>query len=211
MKKIGIVFIVVMLFSCKSSKLVAEYRNPQPVIFNAYKVLLVGMTPNEEMRIDFETRIKEDFDDIGIEAVRSIDLFDIQFKASSKTEDELAAVEQQLLEKDFDAILFTKVMGAEIKPNLRSKINQLTDYSDFKNDFLENQNTYLDNHNTKTSYDIYNTETTVYCICVDKEKSLIWRGNIDVKGGAKPSKALNHYVQLIVASMKKSNVIFREN
>ncbi len=209
MKKIGIVFIVVLLFGCKSSKLVAEYKNPDPVIFTAYKVLLVGMTSNQEMRVDFETKIKKEFDKRGVESMRSVDLFDFEYTASSKTEDELAEVEQQLLDKDFDAILFTKIIGSENKLRLKDKINKLVDYSDFKDDFLDNQGEYLEDNDASIMFDLYHTETTIYCICVDKDKSLIWRGNIDVKEANNKSKILDDYIKLIVTSMEDKDVIFR--
>jgi hypothetical protein len=45
--------------------------------------------------------------------MRSLDVFDINFTDSRKTEKEHDNVEQSLLDKDFNAILFTKIVGSE--------------------------------------------------------------------------------------------------
>jgi hypothetical protein len=92
-----------------------NYKNPDHVAFTAYKVLIVGMSPNEETRIAFETKLKNEFEQRNVEAVRSIDLIDVDFTMSAKTSEELDAVEQQLIDKDFDAVLITKVVGTKNK------------------------------------------------------------------------------------------------
>ena len=77
MKKL-IILAVVLLVGCSSAQLVSNWKNPDIVLFDAYKVLIVGMTQNEEVRVDFENKLKRQFDKRGIEAVRSIDLFDVK-------------------------------------------------------------------------------------------------------------------------------------
>ena len=53
MKKIFIVFSF-LLMGCSSISLVENWKNPDIVLFNANKVLLVGMTQSEEAREHFE-------------------------------------------------------------------------------------------------------------------------------------------------------------
>ena len=36
-----------VLSGCASTKMIDTYKNPDHVVFTAYKVLLVGITPNE--------------------------------------------------------------------------------------------------------------------------------------------------------------------
>jgi hypothetical protein len=210
MKKIHLVVIIMILSSCKTTKLVDSYKNPENVVFTAYKVLLVGMTPNEESQIAFENRLKEEFDKRNIDAMRSIDLFDVNFTASSKTEEELKAVERQLLAKDFDAVLFAKVLGSENKQTLRKNISDWGNYTGkFRDDYLQHQGIY----NETGYYDqfkVYHTETTLYCICEGKEQSMVWRGSIDLTDPKDLGKSIDEYVKLVVNAMEEQDIIFRK-
>lgn len=209
MKKIHVLAILLVGLSCKSTKLVDSYKNPDHVLFTAYKVLVVGMTANEAHKIAFESKLKEEFDKRNIEAMRSIDLFDVSFTATAKTDDELAAVERQLLDKDFDAIVFAKVVGSESKQSLRKNLTDWGNYTgNFREDYIRNQGIYND-----IDYDlfkVYHTETTIYCICEGKERSLVWRGNIDLMEPNDINKSIDEYVKLLVNAMEEQDIIFRK-
>lgn len=197
-----------ILSSCSSTKLVSTWKNPDIVLFDAYKVLVVGMAQDENVRIEFETRLKERLNSKGVEAMRSVDLFDVQFTSSQKSEEELSQVEQQLLDKGFDAILFTKVVGTENKRTFRERMRNLNNmYDNFSNDYLNHQDIYYDSEYYET-FNIYQTETSLYCICVDKDRELIWRGNIDVSEPANMDKTIDSYIKLISEKMKEQEVLF---
>ncbi|NHF59725.1 hypothetical protein FK220_010255 [Flavobacteriaceae bacterium TP-CH-4] len=208
MKKLFLLSLIV-LFGCSSAEMVDNWKNPDIVIFDASKVLLVGMTQNEDARVDFESRLKKEFDVRGVESVRSVDVFDVAFTNSKRTEKELDAFEQQLLDKDFDAILLTKIVGSETKQPLRKTIAQLYREGDgFKEDYRRNQDIYYDEEYYER-YTIYHAETSLYCICVDKERSLIWRGNIDLLDPEDIEKTVEDYVDLIITAMEEQDLIFR--
>ncbi|MGB5238983.1 MAG: hypothetical protein WBM43_13075 [Flavobacteriaceae bacterium] len=209
MKK-ALVLLIVVLASCSSAQLVDTWKNPDIVVFDAYKVLIVGMTPNEDAREKFETKMKRQFSKRKIEAVRSIDLFDVEFTHAARTEVELDEVEQVLLDRDFDAILFTKVLGSESKQSFRQRMADLDSYyGKFSDDYLSHQDIYYDD----TYYDqymIYHAETSLYCICVGKERELIWRGAIDITDPIDLTKTIDDYIKLVVLAMGEQDVIFRE-
>ncbi len=199
-----------LLSGCASTQLVDHWKNPDIVIFDAYKVLIVGMTQNEDARKDFETRMKREFTNRGIEAVRSIDLFDVAFTTTVRTEEELNLVEQQLLDKDFDAILFTKVVGSANRQTVRKHISELDSYyGRFRDDYLSNQRIYFD-QDYYDSYKVYHAETALYCICVGKERELIWRGAIDITEPENISKTIDNYIKLVVNGMRDDDIIFRK-
>ncbi|HUH47378.1 MAG TPA: hypothetical protein VLZ54_09510, partial [Arenibacter sp.] len=104
---------VLTLTGCSSANLIENWKNPDIVLFHADNVLIVGMARDQDVREDFESRLKREFDKRNVDAMRSLDVFDIDFTASGKTEEDLDNAEQSLLDKDFDAILFTKVTGSE--------------------------------------------------------------------------------------------------
>ena len=95
-----------------------------------------------------------------------------------ETEEELDRVEQQLLDKDFDAILLTKVVGTERHTNLAQSLGEIgAAYERFSRDYVVHQDIYFDKAYYEAPTDYY-TETSLYCICVGKERSLVWRNNI---------------------------------
>ncbi len=209
MKKIFLIALLALM-GCSSAELVENWKNPDIVIFDANKVLIVGMTQNEDARSEFETKLKREFKKRGVDAERSIDLFDVAFTNSHKSEEEISAVEQQLLDKDFDAILFTKILGSESRKPLVESISELDDYnSTFREDYLTHQNIYYDTDYYE-EYRIYHAETSLYCICVDKERSLIWRGSIDILDPIDVKKTVNDYIKLVVLAMEEQDLIFRK-
>ncbi|WP_339627768.1 hypothetical protein [uncultured Maribacter sp.] len=207
MKKIFIVFSF-LLVGCSSISLVENWKNPDIVLFNANKVLLVGMTQSEETREDFESQLKKEFTNRNVEAWRSIDVFDLSLTNSRKTDKELDEVEQSLLDKDFDAILLTKVTGSENRENFMKSISRWDDHqSRFNDDYLEHQGIYYDDDYYE-KFTVYHAETTLYCICEGKERAMIWRGVIDIADPNNVEKAIKDYIKLVISTLEEQDLIF---
>lgn len=197
-----------LLMGCSSTKLVGTWKNPDIVLFDAYQVLVVGMVQDDRARMEFETKFADALKAQGVDAMRSIDLFDVEFTSSKRSEQELEDVEQQLLDKGFDAILFTKVVGTENRRTFKEHLNSVDKmFMRFSNDYLEHQEIYYDPE-YYDSFNIYHAETSLYCICVGKEIELIWRGEVDVTEPANVNKAIDSYIKLITKSMGEQEVIF---
>ena len=209
MKKI-LILSLLLLSGCASMQLVSNWKNPDIVVFDAYKVLIVGMAQNPDTREDFETRMQREFLQRDVEAVRSIDVFDVAFTNSARSEAELSEMEQQLLDKDFDAILFTKVLGSENRQKFWDEMADLDNYYDgFRDDYMTNQRFY-NNRDRDNEYKVYLVETSLYCICVDKERELIWRGSIEVEDPSDISNAIKDYIALVAEAMADQDIIFRK-
>ncbi|WP_396633991.1 hypothetical protein [Maribacter sp. R86514] len=207
MKKFIVLFSL-MLMGCSSISLVENWKNPDIVIFNANKVLIVGMAQNDDTREDFETKLQKEFTSRDVEAWRSIDIFDLSLTDSRKTEKELDDVEQSLLDKDFDAILLTKIIGSENRENFVKSISRWDDHqSRFNDDYLEHQGIYYDD-NYYDQYTIYHAETTLYCICEGKERAMIWRGIIEITEPNNIDKAIKDYVKMIIVAMEDQDLVF---
>ena len=136
---------VLTLTGCSSANLIENWKNPDIVLFHADNVLIVGMARDQDVRESFESRLKKEFDKRNVDAMRSLDVFDIDFTTSGKTEEDLDNAEQSLLDKDFDAILFTKVTGSEDRQSFLKTISKWDNYQGrFKDDYLLNQKIYYD-------------------------------------------------------------------
>lgn len=86
-------------------------------------------------------------------------------------------------------------------------IKSILNRYDFKEDYRKNQDIYYDDEN----YTIYNVETSLYCICLGKERSLIWRGSIDITKPKEIEKTVDDYVKLVVLAMEEQNLIFSKD
>jgi len=210
MKKILLIALI-LLTSCSSISLVENWKNPDIVLFNANKVLLVGMAQKTDTREKFESRLQTAFQKRNIEAWRSIDIFDLAFTNSKKTEKELDAVEQSLLDKDFDAILFTKITGSENRENFMKKISRWDDHDRrFNDDYIEHQGIYYD-EGYYEQFTLYHAETTLYCICEGKKRAMIWRGIIDITDPKNIDKAIDDYVKLVIVALEEQDLVFLDD
>ena len=209
MKKISIVLLV-FIFGCSSVSLVENWKNPDIVLFDANKVLIVGMAQNSDARADFEDKLKYEFEKRNVEAMASLDVFDVNFTDSRKTEEELDYVEQSLLDKGFDAILFTKIIGSEDRRSFMKTISSWDNYQGrFNEDYLDHQEIYFDEGYYDT-FTIYHAQTTLYCICEGKERAMIWRGSIDITDPANIEKSVRDYIKLVVLALEEQDLIFRK-
>ena len=198
------------LMGCASTRMVQNWKNPDIVLFHAYQVLIVGMSQNPDTKNDFETKLQKEFEKRGVESMKGIDLFDVKFIDEAKSEEELSYVEQQLLEKGFDAILFTKLVGLENKDTFKKKTSDFHDYfGTFQEDYLHQQSMNLE-ANYNDHYPVYYTETSLYCICPDKERELIWRGSMEISNPMDIEKTVDNYIRLVVKSMEEQDIIFRK-
>lgn len=209
MKKLFLVLLIALM-GCSSAEMVENWKNPDIVIFDANKVLLVGISNNQEARINFEGQLQKEFDNRKVEAVQSLDVFDVNFIDSKRTEKELDALEQSLLDKDFDAILLTKIVGSENRKSFMKSVDNLYNSRDgFNEDYRRHQDIYYEDEYYET-YTVYNAETSLYCICIGKERSLIWRGSIDILDPDNVEKTIKDYVRLIVVAMEEQDLIFHK-
>ncbi len=198
---------MLLLTACSSVRLESSYKNPDIVLFHSNKLLIVGMTRDMSARMAFESQLQDLFEKEGVEAIRSIDLFDVAFTESERSEEELDEVEQQLLDKDFDAILFTKVIGTQTRTSLRRKIGELEKtYEDFDEDYLLHQGIYYDRNQYEASTEYY-AETSLHCICVGKERDLIWRSEILISNPGNVKKAIKDYIALVAEEMESKQLI----
>jgi len=209
MKKLLCIAILI-LSGCSPVSLVENWKNPDIILFDAHKVLIVGMAPNEKAREKFETKLSKEFNKRNIESMRSLDVFDVSFTNSQKTEKELDNFEQTLLDKDFDAILFTKIVGSEDKESFFKTINSWENHGvRFNEDYIKHQGIYYED-NYYDKFTVYHAETTLYCICEGKERSMIWRGSIDITDPKDIEKTIDDYIKLVVIALEDQDLIFRK-
>ena len=207
MKRIAFYFIILfMITSCSSSKLVHEWKSPDAYNFEANKVLVVGITPDTELRRNFEKKVTNALDKKGVIAVESVSFFEKSFTHNEQSEAQLDAIEAQLLEAGFDAVLFAKVTGQESRKTVAQSYRSIANVADtFKDYYHSNQ--YIYAKEQEEQYQVYQTETSVYCICPEKERELLWQGEIEIVDAERVQKNIDDYVRILLNALEERHLL----
>lgn len=207
MKYLLTTFLVFLLISCSSVDIKDHWKNPDIDIYDAQKVLVVGMTPNINARQQFETKLKEEYEARGIEAVKSLDVFEPDFTTEQKSETELKRIENILVANGFDTVLFTKVVGVEDKIIHRKTYSYEENTKHrFKDDYLMYQDVFF-NPDYYEEYTVYKVETALYCICPGKDRELIWKGFIDITDPRSTKETVNDFVKLVILVLEDQRLL----
>ncbi|HBC05714.1 MAG TPA: hypothetical protein PKH16_13350 [Aequorivita sp.] len=207
MQKLLVITIFVTLLSgCSSSRLVDEYINTEAPNFQANKVLVVGLTPDAVLQRQFEYSLSQALEAEGVITVKSVEYFESTFSENNQTEENLKSIENELLNAGFDAVLFSKVTGQESKVTIgQSYRNLAKSFESFSDYYNENRPVY--GNEQIEDYPVYNTETSLYCLCPGKERDLIWRGKIDIVNPPGAASTIRDYVKTIVQTLKRNNLL----
>lgn len=207
MKKISLFLLTSILFlSCSSTRLVDEWESPDTPVYEANKVLVIGMSADTELRRTFEDKLASGLEKERIIAVRSIDFFEGSFTDSDKTEEDLDRIEDQLLSAGFDSVLISRITGTENKvTTVRAVRGFVNDFQNFKDYYRSNQELY---RKGKTeSYKIFHTETTVFCLCPGKARELLWKGSIDIVDPYNRERNVNEYVRTLLKNLEDKELL----
>jgi len=195
-----------LLYGCSSSRLVDEYINSESPNFRANKVLVVGLTPDEGLQRQFEYSLVNALGNENVIAVKSAEYFKLPALAINQSEENLANLEKQLLEAGFDAVLLSKITGQESKVTIGQSYRNLTkSFESFSDYYSENIPVYQPE--PMEAYPVYNTETSLYCLCPGEERDLIWRGKIDIVDPPGAASTIRDYVKTLVQTLKKNNLL----
>tara|TARA_R100000935_G_scaffold15425_2_gene30800 strand:+ start:25384 stop:26022 length:639 start_codon:yes stop_codon:yes gene_type:complete len=203
---VSIALSLFLLYSCGSTKLVQQYKNPDTVNFEANKVLVVGISADKELRRTYEKNMIDELDKKGVIAVKSIDFFETSFTDNKKSVAQLDNIEQRLLEAGFDAILFTKITGRESRVTMVDAYRNFAKrYQSYEDYFYGNVNIYY--REQQERYQVYTTETSLYCICPGKERELLWRGEIEVVDAEKVNRNISSYIKILFDTLNENKLL----
>ncbi len=207
MKKIySILIMSILLSACGTSSLVQQWKSPETPNFQANKVLVIGMGSDAVLRREFEGKLVEALEKKGVIAVKSVDFFPSSFTNLKQSEAQLNEIENTLMDAGFDAVLFSKVTGQESKVSMvQSYHNFAKSFESFRDYYYNNQQIYQKEQSPE--YRIYNTETSLYCICPGKERELLWRGQIDIVAPTKAQKSIRDYIKTLLSALQENHIL----
>lgn len=206
MKLLLSALVFLILLSC-STELVGSWKNPEISNYHPSKVLIIGMTTNTVARQQFENQLKKKFKSRGSDAVTSLEFFDLSMLNEMFTEKRMEELEKDLISEGFDTVLFTKVIGVDNKIRYKENYDGFDEtYKKFKEEYLMYQDIYY-NPEYYEDYDLYHTETSMYCICPSEDRQLIWKGYIDIADPQNVDEIVNDYVELVIFTLEANHLI----
>lgn len=162
MRVFGITLIMFLLFNCASTQLTKQWKNPEYPNFVPKNVLVIGVTPDLEVRKAFEFQFIRKLNARKVNALQSSVVFDKSFQNSKNTEVEIEAKLEKLMATGYDAILISVVKGIENNVSYSGKSSKL-DYRlrKFIGYYLAYQDTFFNEQNYDR-YDVFTIETSLY-------------------------------------------------
>lgn len=207
MRSTLLLLLTFLVTSCSSARLINQWKNPDIDVYEPYKVLIVGLTSNIEARKKYEDRLKEELNLRGAEAYASLNVFKYSFITEKITEEEMTLIEKDLIEENYDTIIFSKVVGVEDKiAYMKNFAEDDETFVRFKDDYLKYQDIYY-NPDYYDEYTVYHAETSMFCICPTKERELIWKGYVDIIEPNSTNSTVKDYVTLIIEVLEQQRLI----
>jgi len=193
--------------ACSSTRFVDSWKNREITSFQPEKLLVIGMTENLTARKIFEEELKEQFLKHGIDTHESSVAIYQSFTASKRSEVEIEAMKENLLQEGFDAVVITAIVGVDNKREYSSGYYTFGyNWYRFGRYYYRFQNVYYtpDYH---SDYKVYHIETSIYNIKEDEDKSLVWVGTFDIIDPVNISSTVDDYVARIIAQLEREQLI----
>ncbi|WP_178988336.1 hypothetical protein [Winogradskyella schleiferi] len=210
MRTFSLVWIGLLIFNCSSTSLTKRWTNPNYKSFVPKNILVIGVTPDLNVRKDFEFQFIKELNARQINALQSHVVFEKSFQNSKKTEAEIEAELNKLISTGYDAILISVVKGVENNVSYSGKSSKL-DYRlrKFIGYYLANQDTYF-NQTHFDRYNVYTIETSLYSLKNDSDKSRIWSCTYDIIDPKNIKKTTDKYVKVVIKSLEKEGFISKK-
>jgi len=190
--------------------MIEQWKNPDPNISKINKVLVIGITHNLQTKRIFELGLVNALEKKGVRAVKSVDFFEKSFTEVQKTEEQLNEIENQLINAGFDSVLFTTVTGLENKMTTIQSFKEVNStFGNFRDYYYDNQHLFYEDSNPQV-YQVYHTETALYCVCPGKERELLWQGFIDIVDPYKMEQSVSDYVKVLMREFKKQEIFVND-
>ena len=208
MKTLILILSFLLVFSCENTtQLKDHWKNPEISTYTPKKVLVIGMTKDDKARDLFESNFQTQLQLKGIEVDKSQNILTTDFLSRKHTDAEINKIEDSLIKLNYDTVIFSRIVGVENKIKYSEQYYKTHIHkNDFKEDFLKYQDQFY-NPSYYEDYNVYNAETSIYCLCPDKERTLIWKGYIDIVDPKNMSDSIKDYTKLLILVLEEEAII----
>lgn len=207
---IALSLVFTFMISCADSQLVEQWRNPEIESFTAQKVLVLAVSNDQENVKIFEDRLVKQLQEKGINAYNSTVFFKDGVPEEPVDEKEKQTIEKELLLAGYDAVLVSKVIGAQDKSVLIEKrLDIARSYDSFGADYYSSQDLYCQKDRLE-NYTVYHAQSVLYCVCPDRTNKTIWRASIDVNKLDTEKKAIKDYIKMLIRTLEDQDILIVE-
>ena len=189
-----------LFISCGGgSKVIGTWKNDQITINKIDKILLIGVAKDPWVRKMFESELKEEFLDYGVEAVSSLEIVSPDEKITKEN------FEIYFGKENFDAALVTHVVAENIE---RTRVYNYTPSYGYYGFHGYYNSVYTYAYNPSPGYIVeqknVNLETNVFDI---NSKELAWSAISETFDARRASDIIDPVVQIIVDEMQSDGLI----
>ena len=189
-----------LFISCGGgTKVLGTWKNDQITINKIDKILLIGVAKDPWVRKMFESELKEEFLDYGVEAVSSLEIVSPDEKITKEN------FEIYFGKENFDAALVTHVVAENIE---RTRVYNYTPSYGYYGFYGYYNSVYTYAYNPSPGYIVeqknVNLETNVFDI---NSKELAWSAISETFDARRASDIIDPVVQIIVDEMQADGLI----
>jgi len=189
-----------LFISCGGgTKVLGTWKNDQITINKIDKILLIGVAKDPWVRKMFESELKEEFLDYGVEAVSSLEIVSPDEKITKEN------FEIYFGKENFDAALVTHVVAENIE---RTRVYNYTPSYGYYGFYGYYNSVYTYAYNPSPGYIVeqknVNLETNVFDI---NSKELAWSAISETFDARRASDVIDPVVQIIVDEMQSDGLI----
>ncbi|MBB3124824.1 hypothetical protein FHS04_002351 [Mesoflavibacter sabulilitoris] len=200
--------ILILLLSCENTTQLKDYwKNPDFETYNPKKILVIGMTKDDEARHLFESHFQTQLQLKDLKVDKSQNILTTDYLNKKHTETEINKIEDSLIKLNYDTVIFSRIVGVKNKIKYSEEYYKTHTYKhNFKDDFLKYQDQFY-NPSYYENYNVYNAETSIYCLCPSKERTLIWKGYIDIVDPKNINDSIEDYIKLLILVLEEEAII----
>jgi len=207
MKIFPYILISMLMINCSSTKITQSWKNMEYNNYQPKKVLILGVTNDQNTRKFFEQKLKEQLENRSILASESIHFFEKSFTDLNQTEESVQIEIERLINNGYDAVLISAVKGYDEKVSFNRDIFNSDYYLRcFDNYYYLNQELYF-NRNYDEIYKVYHIEISLYNLSNNSTKSLVWQAYYDIVNPQKVQSAINQIIKAIIQTLEDENLI----
>jgi len=207
MKYCSQLIILFLCLGCSSFKLTEAQLNPDFSEIQLKKVLVIGVSPLNELREQFEFQFVRQLNAKGIVGLQSAVQFTGSFKNSTQVENEMLAQIDLLRSKGFDAIIVTLIKDVD-EYTSHSGGHVKFDY------YLRQFSSYYAmfrsgdyDKNYDDAYRVYTVETSIYALQSTPELGLVWSGSYDFVNPDGSHKTMGKFIKTVLKTLTKEKLI----
>ena len=208
MRSLVFLSLMLLLFSCSSTRFVDSWKNQTLApAFHSDKMLVLAITDNLTARQIFEEELSKALLERGVNSEKSYGVLDGVQTGAQLSEPEIDRMAADLVSRGFDAAIITSVKGVE-RQHLHepATVYVYPYYGRFGRYYFYYQDIYYGPPGYQ-EYDVYHVESALYRLDGKEDNALVWVGSFDITDPISIRATVEDYVKSLMTQMVNDGII----